>query len=742
MASIAALVAGFQRQLRNLPGPSRGASLGGVPFLSAQFPNGRVYVEAAFGANLASSPDSWPWVDITADVRHAARLRMRIGRADDTSVAQSASCGFDLDNTLAAYSAYNPASANYPDVRRNTPIRVRVDVGNGPTLVWQGYAVGWTPSWDTSAQLANVSVVAAGALRRLGQGNAPLRSALARSILQSTAAKLSQFWPCEDPSGSNQAGSAVSAGTPLAANTAVAWGGMDLHGSLTGGITLGAGTQFGYPSMPRLTGGGKLSATFPATGITSGSWTVQATTYVDPITNDFSLVMAQWQEGGRLWQIVSDGLSLDTTRLLVNGTTICTEPHVVINEDMIVTATQVGPDINVSYKPNFARVAQTATISGSTLAGITSYAANPAALSMSGDFSVGEIRIWDGIPETFQSVSLSSWDGWVGEAASDRLIRLCREEGIHLDITGIAPDLMGLQPIGTLLDILRECEAVDGGILYDGAGPGIGYICRNARYNIPASVTIDVSAGQLSPPFTPVDDDQRLRNDVTVSRTSGSSARYVNTSGPFGTATVGTYDTSVQVNTYADTPLLQMAAWQVALGTIQGLRYPNLVQDFAAVPSVAQAWISPSGPAFRVDVVNPSTRATQHPPDNVSLVVEGWSMNLDQVAWDLTASCSQFAPWAAAVFDSARYDSATSTLAAEAIPGATSLLVQVTDGTLWKQGAVSFDINVGGVRYTVSNISGASSPQTFTVGAPVNGVVKDLPVGTSVRLWTTPTYAR
>jgi hypothetical protein len=52
------------------------------------------------------------------------------------------------------------------------------------------------------------------------------------------------------------------------------------------------------------------------------------------------------------------------------------------------------------------------------------------------------------------------------------------------------------------------------------------------------------------------------------------------------------------------------------------------------------------------------------------------------------------------------------------------------------EGDFPFDINVSGSRLTVTNITGSTSPQTFTVAqAPVNGVIKTAPVGAKVELW-------
>ncbi len=61
---------------------------------------------------------------------------------------------------------------------------------------------------------------------------------------------------------------------------------------------------------------------------------------------------------------------------------------------------------------------------------------------------------------------------------------------------------------------------------------------------------------------------------------------------------------------------------------------------------------------------------------------------------------------------------------------------------LWttSAGAFPFDIAVspaggGGERMTVTGITGAASPQAFTVARGVNGVAPAQPAGRDVRLW-------
>jgi hypothetical protein len=346
------------------------------------------------------------------------------------------------------------------------------------------------------------------------------------------------------------------------------------------------------------------------------------------------------------------------------------------------------------------------------------------------------------VPMTGVAAIADAASGYTGELAHVRMARVCDQEGIPITIIGTSNIAMGPQPLAKFIDILRDIETTDGGVLYDGAGPGLTYVCRSARYNLTAAITLDVDAGDVDNPFAPVDDDQRVLDDVTVNRNNGGSARVTSAAGPLGTDTIGTYDKPITVNTADDTPLIEIAGWNWHLGQTVGLRYPSLGLDLAANPHQVPDWLAAApGISIRADVININQRATQHPPDDVPLLFEGHTQALNPDNWKVKANCSQYAPWQVATWGTSRYDSGTSSLALPAPAGSTSLLVLVGDGTLWVTGDVDFDIWVDGVRFNVSHIAGTSTPQTFTVGAPLNGVVKDLAAGVQVRLWDTPIYA-
>jgi hypothetical protein len=304
---------------------------------------------------------------------------------------------------------------------------------------------------------------------------------------------------------------------------------------------------------------------------------------------------------------------------------------------------------------------------------------------------------------------------------------------------------MGTQSSATLLDLLRECETADDGVLYDGRGPGLAYVARPVRYNAPVAITVDAAAYQLAAPFAPADDDQRNRNKVKVDRKGGATATYEDSGGPLGTAQIGTYDSSLTLNTDTDDGLLDRAAWEVHKGTVDApYRYPRLNLDLVAMPALVDGWLT-AEVSSRVDTLNVASKTVQHPPGDIALLLEGWAEQLAPTAWTVAGNCSPFQPWRVAVIEGGgdgrwRIDSGSSTLAAGAAAGATSISVASSNPVeVWSTAAGDYprDIDVGGVKVTATAVAGATSPQTFTVAA----LPYPLTAGWQVKLWRPPTIA-
>lgn len=708
--------------------------LRGVRFLPQVLGSGRVIVEAAFGADINGDSSAWTWIEITDDVMYDPGITIVQGRGDDTSVAQAASCTFNLLNQTAAYSAYNPAGVHYPFVRRSTPIRVSVDPGSGPVVLFQGEAAGWPPAWDTSAKVSIVKVTAGGILRRLSQGKTPLKSALYRA---NAAYAPFAYWSMEEGAAATQV-TAASPNTPALIQT----------GAVTTGVTTGpAGTD----AVIDFSGQGSLSALIPFTSA-AGFQASFIFNHTDAVQIDQAVGLFT-STGARIYLRFYPTLQnwfawYYSPTNAGTASSASADSGWMDGDYHLLTASfqQVGADIQFRFARDDGSSHLGQTWSGETLGYLTRIIVNPADFDttiVQSAFTLGHLAI--NVPAVNPIVTSATIggavDGYLGETADARVARLCGEEGIPVSVTGTSATTMGAQTKQTLVTLLRECETSDGGVLYDGFSAGLGYICRSSRYNLQPAITLDVPSGDLAPPFAPADDDQRNRNDMTVNRTGGGSGRYVDKTGPLGTDAIGTYDSSLTVNTDTDTPLAQIAAWNVHLGTVEGLRYPTLSLDFVSRPGKIPDWVNATDISFRADVTNISDEATQHPPDDVALIVEGYTQKITPLDWDLTAGCSRYSPWSVAVYGTSRYDSTTSKLALPAPAGSTTLYVDSGGGALWVTGAVSFDINVGGVRFPVSNIASSTSPQAFTVGAPSNGVVKDIPAQTSVTLWDRSVYA-
>lgn len=300
-------------------------------------------------------------------------------------------------------------------------------------------------------------------------------------------------------------------------------------------------------------------------------------------------------------------------------------------------------------------------------------------------------------------------------------------------------DRMGPQPSAKLLDLLRECERTDLGRLNDYAY-GYRWVPRTRLYNQATALTVDAAADvrELDDPFQPLKDTQRTRNEWKVSRRGGSSAVWRDTADQRR----GVYDDSAEVNTETDAALVLHAQARVALGTVEGLRYPGISVDLGSSPTLVPTWQA-LRIGQRLQVVG--LDELQHPRGTVDQLVEGTSQTFrNRRSWRVTARTAPAAPYTVAVLDSTtpgqdlHADAADGdvVLAQQYPAAATSLQVTVT-GPLISTSAGDYpvDVEIAGARIRVTAVSGASSPQTMTVQRGIDGWDKTLPAGSSVRLW-------
>lgn len=610
-----------------------------------------------------------------------------------------------------------------------------------------GEVAAWPSMWDTSTKDAYVQLEAAGILQRLSQGDTPQLSTLRAGILSDPTTV--EYWPCEDAQDSKYVASAMPGGIPSYGEYAIQFA---AYNSLASSGPLPKMNLSGFRCDVRPYSGG--------VGTIQLRWVMVAA----PTDADRSIIFRLRCSGtAPIWEVnYGTGGSLRLIAYTADfGALIFDGGPVGFNVDnkklrCSLQLTQSGSDVNwllsIYEFGSSAAAYASGTVTGYSVGQATQVQMN--VLYQLKDTVLGHVVVQNAVTDIFSLAQ--QFNAYVGETATDRIHSLYDLASPSLGgfyFYGMSNDsaLMGPRSASTLISMIQEAADADMGSLYEPRGRiGIVYRTRTSMYSQTPVVVASFAAGELAPPFAPTDDDQLTRNDVTVTRKDGSSARATKTVGPLSSAStsqggVGVYPTSPTVNCYRDSQLPDIAGWQVALGTVDQPRYPALSFNLGSREVAANATLSAALKILNVgDKITVTNATAIGVYDTINQICIGLTEKLNAFEWTITANCVPGDPYEIADYDDAtyRYDSATSTLHAGINSSATSMQVDVADGVLWtiSAGDFPFDIMVAGERMTVTNITGSSSPQTWTVTRSVNGVVKSQAASAQVSLFFPPLY--
>ncbi|MEU7771219.1 hypothetical protein AB0C44_07825 [Micromonospora taraxaci] len=632
-----------------------------------------------------------------------------------------------LVNDDAALTPLHPMSPYWPDVELGTPLRVRVHVGGVWHDRFSGFADQWEPTYIPTGVVGEmasaVRITASGILRRLQQGSEAALSPLRRAIAASNPVA---YWPGEDGVLSDQAGAATAGQPALVASGTVEFQPVENY-------VFATSTVFGTTALADLAAGGRLSARLSGetTAATAGGpWTVHTTILVDTLsTLSGDVVLLEWTTAGGTytrWQIKVT----TTSRTQLIGITAGGSSTLLIDHPSAAptfhhysaSASVSGGTVTVRLQTS-APVNLTTTFGG-TLGGVTSVTVNATGVTSTSAMPAGHVAVWAAAPIPVATVGAVDSYGvfvrearrsWLGEAATDRLARLCAEDGILLTMPAVPADSvqrMGVQEAAQSADLRDECEAVDGGLLYE-SGFGLGYLPRASRYNQPATLTIDlatyaVEKGAASP-LAPVYDDQNIRNEWTVERREGS---FAVASDPTSQRR-GVYPDSVELNLEADAQLPGQAAWRVHLTSDPDLREQAFPIDLAANPALIGGWLS-CQVGSRIVRTNPPN---QHRPGPVDRLVMGWTETIGPRSWLVQVVPAQAKPWDVATADGPQRAAGDGSALGVALgAGDTAAVITATpENGPWTQNPGNFPlpVRIGGEQVTVSAIAPVLT-ETFT----------------------------
>jgi hypothetical protein len=610
------------------------------------------------------------------------------------------------------------------------------------------------PKWDATAVDVHVPVTAGGLLRRLGQRTAPLNSPVYRYYGTPAAPAVAAWWPMEDGTGATSLGSA-SGGFPM---------------RFTGSPKLASSTAFpGSAALPV-----SNSASFTGPVAYGGSWTANDIRFLCQIPSggepDSTIAVSITTTGiAALVQLVyttTTGGSLTMQGTDSSGNPILGS-QVITGVNGLLLAVQVTLTVsggNVIAALNAVQAGGAAVIAGGSapvtgsLGAVTSVQLNPYGGLVSTVF--GHCAV---LPAVTTIGALNNYanpdgtvtgplNGWLGEPAAVRFARLAGEEGFQSRVIGpvnaTAP--MGYQPAASLTSLLQECEDSDRGQQFEPrACLGLGYRTLASMCVQAVTATIDYSQAQAGGTSTgallePVYDDRYICNDATVTRgggtTTGASYRYQLNDGSVMSVSnpptgAGDYAGTLTASLEYDSQVPHIASWVVHVATVNEARWPLIPLNLART-AVTSLYYTLAG-ADIGDYAKISNMLNLITYDPVKQLVLQVKESLGGYFHELEWSCAPESPYEVAVAGTARAESAGTTLHTNYSSGATSLSVDVT-GELWATGGTSINILVAGEEMTITNITGSSSPQTFTVTRAVNGVVKAQASGAAVNLYAEP----
>lgn len=510
---------------------------------------------------------SGDWHNVTEKVRIREQITINHGAGNEQNGIVPSDASLTFDNRDGEMNPENRKSSLYGLIGHNTPIEIEV----GEDKRFSGQIVSWKPRRAIKGD-AWVQIRAQGTIRRLGQGEPPVRSALFHTIMyESTIRTLLAYWPLEDGASADQFASALSDGLTMNVPAQALASNDD---TLPGSLPLPTFTHAVAEQASGLIPNASLSGTVM-------TWDLWAKT---PLAGEY-VDANLYTKSDHHWHLTVDNVGRVDLFYYDTATSSPTTP-IVSDAGLMVgtwhnirfTLTQNGGNVDCELFFDGVSIE-----TGSTAGSVTA----PTEVTLEAEYdgsedrknNVGHITVWDGIPsQSFYETGL----GYPGERAGNRFQFLGVEAGISTTIVGDATETqkMGPQFGDTFLNWMDEIAKTDAGIVHD-TRDELGLTMRTGRslYNQDPAVTLDFEGGQVVDPLEPDIDDLGRINVVVASRRNGGSAIARDENGALGTATIGAYESKVDINPESDTALPYHAAYHLTLGTDPDPRYAQVTVD-------------------------------------------------------------------------------------------------------------------------------------------------------------------
>jgi hypothetical protein len=463
-----------------------------------------VTVEIAFNAGYLTPAADRVWTDVSAYVEAEDSITITRGRSDELSEVQPSQLSVTFDNRDGRFTPGNTAGAYYPNVKIGRPIRVRATWDGVTYDRFLGFISDWPIVWPHATDSACLTTVSAASRMARIAGGANLRSVVEDEYL---ADDPTAYYPMGEPEGSNSASSIAGGVQPRLASTG------------TGDpVAFGAGTGPATDAMPApmFAGGQYLQAPL--------NITTDAVTVVEIFFN----TSATWVRLVSLHSVNSGSF----LRLATNGADLIAEVHDGTNGSTIPA---VGSALD-GRTHHAAVVLESATRTlrvfldgveapSSTVPGVgpLNFTSTHLTVGEQATATLAHVAVWTTPTLDAGRIAAHAEAGLTGfaeELPGVRIERIAERAGIppaevNADagvVTMAFTDTTGRSP----LDVMREVETTEAGLLFDGRDGALRFHSRSRRYNADLAFALDATAQEVEADLEPVLDDQMLTNDVTA----------------------------------------------------------------------------------------------------------------------------------------------------------------------------------------------------------------------------------
>lgn len=599
--------------------------------------------------------------------------------------------------------------------------------------------------WDATGKDMLCRMHAADLLSRLGTPSQPAHSPMYTYFNQYST---TSYWPYEDGTDATSASSpspGATKGTVIDINFQAA---DDLPGSdgvaqFSSASALARGR--GAPATVTGETGALICFRFPTAPVA----TTQIVSYTTSGSNAY-----WWRletDGGSftIRAFDADGASLLSTAILLGGVDL--ERWLAIR----INLTQDGA--NIDWDLAWHQIGESGVLfSNGTFAGtagvFSGYTVSGSSINT--DMYFAHVFL-DNDHVNFTTDTVQVFNGYIGETYADRFRRICTAIGVESDIDGWKFDTsrLGRQPIDTPLNVLQDGADVDGGFLMGSrrAGNTLTYVTRLRAQTAPYAVSVNHDTdSHLAATPKPVRSPVGVRNDVTVRRPGGGFSRVVVEDGRYGTNSIGAVESEETYNVYSDEQTATIAGWLASLGTSGEKRFPELKFAFNRSETLFGGAIAQD--LLVLDVgrwLEIGNMPAGQAPGPFEQIVQGYTEVIDNKTWTISFNGTPYTPWRAGVVQNGteplRFAATSTTLATGVNSTATSLSFETPDTSArWitsteMSSAFPMNVMIAGELITITALTGTTAAggvftQTATATRSVNGIVKSLPVDSSIQL--------